>query len=152
MSRQIDVEAGPLSAEDRLYLEQRGNYAAIRKNEELFGAGEQDQESEASLDGKIEKLEEELQGLRDRKAALVLAREQEQAGVVDRTSVNGQGGEESDEDDYDDMTVDQLKAEITSRNADRDPEDRISLQGNKAALIERLRADDEEEDEDEDTE
>lgn len=54
------------------------------------------------------------------------------------------GDDDSGGDTYEDMTIAELKEEIDSRNADRDEEDHLSKTGNKAELIERLEADDEE--------
>ena len=43
---------------------------------------------------------------------------------------------------YGDMTVDELKDEIRSRNEDRDDDTRLALTGTKADLIAALEADD----------
>lgn len=150
MSREVDLDQ-PLSEEDRQYLQDRGKHADIRANDERFGGPVE--EDEEALDNKIMDLEEQAAVLRARKAALVAAREQEEAGVTDRTVVNGEGGDEPD-DDYDDpaWTKAKLQAEIEKRNEDRDDDGKMSSAGTKAQLVERLRADDEEYGEDEEDE
>jgi hypothetical protein len=153
MSREINQDE-PLSEEDRKYLEDRGNYALIRRMDEMHGtAPEPEAETEESLLQQIADREAEVADLRARHTALVLAREQQEAGVKDNTVVDGQGGSEAKTDTYDELNKPQLSAEIEKRNTGRDPEDKMSSSGTKAQLIERLRADDAEyEEEDEDDE
>jgi hypothetical protein len=152
MSRQINEEE-PLSAEDRRYLEERGNYALIRRMDEVHGTGpEPEAETEESLAARIGELEAEANDLRGRQTALRIAREQEEANVRDNTVVDGQGGAEEATDDYEQRSKNELQTEIDGRNEDRDEEYHISRNGSKAQLIERLRADDADEDDDEDEE
>ena len=49
----------------------------------------------------------------------------------------------ADGDSYSDMKVADLRAEVESRNADRDEAAKISANGNKAVLVSALEADDE---------
>lgn len=58
-------------------------------------------------------------------------------------------GDDEDDVSYDDMTKDELKAEIDSRNEGRDEDDHLSKAGNKQDLIDRLVEDDESEDDSE---
>lgn len=152
MSREVDLDK-PLSDEDRLYLQDRGKHADIRANDERFGGGPAEDDEEA-LDNKIMDLEEQAAVLRARKASLVAAREQEESGVTDQTVVNGEGGGDESDEDYDDpaWTKAKLQAEIEKRNEDRDDDGKMSSVGTKAQLVERLRADDEEYGEDEEDE
>jgi hypothetical protein len=152
MSRQINEEE-PLSAEDRRHLEERGNYALIRRMDEMHGTGpEQEEETEASLANRIGEMEAELNDLRGRQTQLRIAREQQEAGVKDNTVVNGEGGQEPVVDGYGDKTKAELQEEIDFRNTDREAEYQISRNGTRAQLIERLRADDEDDEDDEDEE
>jgi hypothetical protein len=41
MSRQVDITAGPLSDQDRDYLEQRGRRHLILQNERMFAEGDE---------------------------------------------------------------------------------------------------------------
>jgi hypothetical protein len=47
-----------------------------------------------------------------------------------------------DVDDYDSLTVPDLRAEIDKRNADREDDAKLSTQGNKPDLVATLEADD----------
>jgi hypothetical protein len=155
MSRVINEEE-PLSAEDRNYLEQRGNYGLIRRMDERHGSAvAPEEETEESLSQQIADLEGQAEALRARRTALQTAREQEEARVRDNTVVDGQGGSENRADDYEDAswTKARLAAEIEKRNEDRDDDEQVSSSGTKAQLVERLRAlDAEAEDDDEDEE
>lgn len=155
MSRTIDPDK-PLTAEDRKYLVERGNYALIKKMDDEHGtAPDENGDTEEGLAARIAELEAEANELRGRQTQLRIAREQREAQVRDNTVVDGQGGSENRQDDYEDRkwTRDLLAAEIERRNEGRDDEYKMSSSGTKAQLIERLRADDEEEDEeDEDDE
>lgn len=161
MSRQIDIHAGPLSADDREYLEVRGHYHLIRLNEEQFGTkgGKEPEETEESLARQIADLEGQAEALRARQTALRLAREQEEARVQDNTVVDGKGGQEPVADGLENLKNDELRARIEAINEDEveEGEDELSTAGNKAQLIERIRAwrtehpepdEDDEEDED----
>ena len=150
MSKQIDFTQ-PLSGDDRAYLMDRGRYAEIEANDAEFGE-RKPPEDDDTLEDQIYDLEEQLAVLRTRMAHRDLAREQGVVGVKDNTVVDGEGGEEPEEDNYDDLSVAKLKEEIGKRNSGRDPEDRISMAGTKAELVERLRADDAEDDEDDEDE
>lgn len=146
MSRKIDLDQ-PLSDDDRMYLQERDRYREIEENDRRFGA--RPKRDDSNLEDQIAELEEQLAVLRSRKVQRDLAAEQETVGVKDNTVVNGEGGLEEEEDNYDDLNLQQLKDEIAKRNTDRDPEDRISMAGKKAELVERLREDDEADEEDE---
>ena len=148
MSKQIDMTK-PLSDDDRSYLHDRGRFAEIEANDAEFGE-RKPPEDDDTLEEQIYNLEEQLAVLRTRLAHRNLAREQEAVGVVDRTAVDGEGGEEEEADNYDELSVAKLKEEIALRNKDREPGDRISQAGSKAELIDRLRADDEADEDDED--
>ena len=76
-----------------------------------------------------------------------LKRDAEMAGIEIRYA-SDEAEEESESEDYEDMTVQQLKDEIAARNEDRDEDDQIVPEGSKRAdLIAALEASDEEEDE-----
>ena len=60
--------------------------------------------------------------------------------------------EETEAPDYSAMTVTALKAEISKRNQDREPQDQMRVSGTNDELIARLQADDEAADEDDDEE
>lgn len=76
-----------------------------------------------------------------------LVREFEMQGYT--LEVNGEGSNDDEDEGYSDWSVKELKAEIDSRNEDRDEDDQIVPEepGNKAELVAALEADDEASDE-----
>lgn len=86
-----------------------------------------------------------------------LTKEEHEAQVAAlRGEADEEEGEEGDDEpivsppyDAAGVTNDHLRAEIARRNEGRDEDDQLSLDGNKASLIETLEADDEASDEDE---
>lgn len=68
----------------------------------------------------------------------------EVADAIENPNVWGDPDDGGDAASYDDMKVGELKAEIAERNDGRDPEGDgyISSEGNKAALVAALEADD----------
>ncbi len=92
MSRQIDITAGPLSDQDREYLEQRGRRHMILQNERQFPEGE--------------------------------------ASPAPRGST-ADDDEMTWEEEVDQLTVEELKAELAERD--------LAVSGNKSELQKRLK-------------
>lgn len=93
---------------------------------------------EAEKDRRIQELEAELEQTRMEREALA-------AGNQDQEEEDDE--EDDEEDSYDDMTVEELKAEIDRRNAQRaeDGQEPLHKPGKKADLIDVLEEDDEDE-------
>lgn len=131
MSREVDTSK-KLSRADRAYLVERGRMADVEANDKEFGSASQEEDLDAMLEDAMSEVTriQVLIGERDARAG------QEAAGVVDNTVVNGEGGTEDEGDWYENhgVTNEMLRAELKRRE--------LSTEGNKAALVERLRAND----------
>lgn len=152
MSREIDMsgDLASLSHEDQVYLAQRGllptSAVSLEKQRAMLTVGELSLEERANTGDAntanltIEELEELLEAKRAEAAADDPAKAFGKEGVE---------AAETAEDEvlppYDRYTNAQLTAELIRRNEERDEDDQLPIAGNKAELVARLEADDEEE-------
>lgn len=139
MSKDIDTSNGVegLSDDDLLYLAQRDNQDAIRELENRNAS--LDQSADRPLEQVPNTGDANTRGetIEELEARLARMRAEQEAAEADDA--------EDDEDlDYNSMSNDELRAELARRD--------LSVQGNKAELIQRLEEDDASEEDDEEEE
>lgn len=151
MSREIDTsDLESLEAEDLKYLHDR-NQISTSEFAEALGV------SEGELKGRLQEVAEgatlsleERANTGTANTAGLKEEEYEQRlkvnnGLTDEgEEPEGDEDEEEEETSYEDMTNDQLRAELAGRE--------LSTSGNKEAMVQRLQADDESEEEEEEEE
>jgi len=134
MSREIDLSE-PLSDEDRKYLEERADYHRLSENKRMTEG-----EDPFSYEGQGPGVDDT--GLRANTGDMGAPDpERVDPGVIQAS--DGDPGESTVEKAYEDQTNQELRNEIRRRNEDRDPEDRLPVSGDKAALVATLKKDDE---------
>lgn len=131
MSREIDLTK-PLSDFDRAYLEARDRHADLRANYEAVGGKEPPQPSEPVTGPEATKNALDPGSLTPEQQAAYDAANPEGEDVVP----------------YEDMTVQELKAELDARAKEADTDEEkarlaYTAKDNKQALIAKLEADDE---------